>query len=185
MKKAIIFMFDKMEETEFVTTVDLLRRAGVQVSCISLTDSPEVVGSNKIHLKADVLFDEMADDLKDMDFDALIMTGGPGTDFYLSHNGFLSLLGKAVKAEKLIAAICAAPTVLGRLNYLNGKRATCYGGMENLLIGADSGEDNVVVDGNFITSRGVGTAVEFGLAVIEKMFDGESRDKIAAGIMLK
>ena len=158
-----MFMANGLEEVECLTVVDLLRRAGIEVTTFSIHDDRQITGAHHISILADQL-------LKEADlaaFDGIVLPGGmPGT-LYLKENETVCRVTKdfADKA-KLIAAICAAPTVFGALGLLQGKKATCYPGMENDLVGAHFKEDGVVVDGNIITSRGLGTAIDFSLAII-------------------
>ncbi|MBQ9589106.1 MAG: DJ-1/PfpI family protein [Butyrivibrio sp.] len=173
MAKTAIFLADGFEEIEALTVVDLLRRAGIEITTASIMGRKDVTGSHKITVEADAL-------LEDIDFDStdmIILPGGmPGT----TNLGACKLLEEKIlefdKKEKMLAAICAAPTVYGKLGILNGKKACCYPGCEKDLDGADVQVTTVTKDSHFITSRGMGTAIDFGLAIIEH-FQGEQAAK--------
>lgn len=168
-KKVGMMVADGYEEVEMLTVVDLLRRAGMTCDIISVTGKKELTSSHKVTVIADLMYEEA-------DFgsyDALAIPGGmPGTINLGAHAGVCEQLKKACAEGKLIAAICAAPTVFGKLGLLNGKRAICYPGMEEQLTGADVTYEPAVRDGNIITSRGMGTAIDFGLAILT-YFEGE------------
>lgn len=168
-KKVGMMVADGYEEVEMLTVVDLLRRAGMTCDIISVTGKKELTSSHKVTVIADLMYEEA-------DFgsyDALAIPGGmPGTINLGAHAGVCEQLKKACAEGKLIAAICAAPTVFGKLGLLNGKRAICYPGMEDQLTGADVTYEPAVRDGNIITSRGMGTAIDFGLAILT-YFEGE------------
>ena len=162
-KKVFLFLAEGFEEVEAITPVDLLRRAGIECITVSVTDKLEVTGSNGITIKADRLFDEK----ECMTGDAIILPGGlPGTTNLLNHSGLKNVIIDYNKTKKLIAAICAAPTVLGEMGLLEGYKATCYPGFEDKLFGANALVEKYVNDGHFLTSRGVGTAMDFALKII-------------------
>lgn len=178
MSKVNIFLADGFEEVEALTVVDLLRREGIQVDMISISGKREVEGSHGITVLADKLFEEA------MEADAIVLPGGmPGTIHLKEHAGLASMIRAYVAADKLLAAICAAPTVYGEMGLLQGKRATCYPGMENGLLGAEKSSDMVVVDGNFVTSRGMGTAIEFGLVLVSILKNKETARELASKIV--
>ena len=180
MKKASIFLAPGFEEVEALTPVDLLRRAGVQVTVVSIGEAYQVAGSHQITVCADALFDEMDFDEEDL----LILPGGqPGTSNLKACGKLCALLEDADQKGKLLAAICAAPTVLGGIGLLKGKEAACYPGCEEGLIGARCLTERVVVDGNITTSRGVGTAIPFALSLIEQLFGKEKSEEIRRSII--
>lgn len=164
MKKLGMFIATGYEEVEMLAVIDLVRRAGIECDIISVTGETVVESSHKVRLVADQLFE----DIDATDYDALVIPGGiPGTPNLGAHEGVCEALKKAAADGRLVAAICAAPTVLGKLGLLEGKPATCYPGMEDGLLGAEKSTDQVVKCGNIITSRGMGTAIDFGLAIVE------------------
>lgn len=169
MKKIGMMVADGYEEVEMLTVVDLLRRAGMTCDIISVTGKRELTSSHGVTVLADLLFEEADFD----SYDALAIPGGmPGTNNLAAHAGVCEQLQLANAQGKLIGAICAAPTVFGRLGLLEGKKAICYPGMEEQLTGAVVTMEPAVADGNIITSRGMGTAIDFGLAIVA-YFDGE------------
>lgn len=169
MKKIGMMVAAGYEEVEMLTVVDLLRRAGMTCDIISVTRKKELTSSHNVTVLADLLFEEADFD----SYDALVIPGGmPGTNNLAAHEGVCEQLKGANAAGKLIGAICAAPTVFGRLGLLEGKKAICYPGMEDQLTGASVTVESAVRDGNVITSRGMGTAIDFGLAIVA-YFDGE------------
>ncbi len=177
-----VFFADGFEEVEALTAVDLIRRAEVELKMVSITGSKNVCGSHGIKIETDLLFEDI-----DEEAEMLILPGGmPGTTNLQAHEGLAKLLKKQYEAGKWLAAICAAPSVFGGLGFLSDKNATSYPG--KLSSGENCGtylEEEVVVDGNIITSRGVGTAIAFSLAIIEILKDKEKADQIAASIIYK
>ena len=168
-KKIGMMVANGYEEVEMLTVVDLLRRAGMTCDIISVSGEKELTSSHKVTVIADLLYEEADFD----SYDALAIPGGmPGTINLGEHGGVCEQLKKAHEAGKLIAAICAAPTVFGKLGLLEGRKAICYPGMEDQLTGAIVTCEPVVRDGNIITSRGMGTAIDFGLAILA-YYEGE------------
>ncbi len=158
-----LFLADGFEEVEGLTVVDILRRAGVELQMVSIMGRKNVMGAHQIEVMADILLEDIKEAAE-----MLILPGGiPGTSNLAAHAGLDQLLRESAEKDIYLAAICAAPTVFGDKGMLNGKHATCYPGMEEGLLGAEAQKDSVVVDGKFITSRGVGTAIDFGLKLAE------------------
>ncbi len=176
---AYIFLADGFEEIEAITPIDILRRAGIQTVTVSISESLRVVGAHHIAVEADCLFSQC-------DFaeaDALILPGGqPGTTNLGAHQQLLDQLKRHFDAGKLTAAICAAPSILGKLNLLNGKEAICYPGVESALQGATISENKVVKSGNTITAKAAGVAIEFALEVVATLKGNEEVQKIARAI---
>lgn len=172
-------MADGFEEVEGLTVVDLLRRAGIECETVSVTGKRTVTSSHNITLYADRLFE----DGSLADADMLVLPGGmPGTLNLLSHEGLKKLLCSCAADGRYIAAICAAPSVLGAHGLLAGKKATCYPGFEEKLTGAVCSANKVVRDGNIITSRGLGTAIDFALTLVSLLAGQETADQVAASI---
>lgn len=164
MSKTGIFMADGCEEIEGLTVVDILRRADLEIITISINGSNSVTGSHGITFVTDTIFENVNFD----ELDGIVLPGGiPGTPNLGAHEGVNRIIREFAKEGKLVCAICAAPSVLGATGILEGKRATCHPGFEPKLTGAATSEDSVVVDGNIITSRGMGTAIDFALAIVE------------------
>lgn len=180
MSKVLIFMAEGHEEIEALTVVDLLRRAGIDIYTVSITGEKKVTGSHGITTVCDKLIETVNFD----DADMLVLPGGmPGT----LNLGNCELLMDQVHgfntSKKGLAAICAAPTVFGKAGLLEGKKATCYPGMEGDLKGANTSTDAVCHDGHIITSRGLGTAIPFALEIIRTFQGDEAAEKLAKSIV--
>lgn len=171
MKNLYIHLAEGFEETEAVTIIDVLRRAGLNVISVSVTGNRMVKGSHNIEIKADILFEEVDFALGEM----IILPGGmPGSKNLNEHEGLRSQIIDYQKRGKYLAAICAAPIVFGNLGILNGKKAVCYPGYETHLIGADVQSVPYIVDDMIITGRGVGAALQFSLEIV-RILIGEER----------
>ena len=179
MKTIFVFLTTGFEEIEAIATVDVLRRAELDVKTVSLTGDKQVVASHGVTVVADVLFEETDFSKAEM----LVLPGG--TVKFNEHEGMKKeVLAFANKGEK-VAAICASPMVLGGLGLLNGKNATCYPGFEQYLIGANLQTDKaVVVDGNITTGRGPGLTIDFALKLVELVAGKEKRDVVASGLLV-
>ncbi len=183
-KKAAIFTATGCEEIEALTVVDLLRRAGIQIDIVSISKEMQVMGSHNIVFGADKKLEDLISE--EEQYDAYIIPGGmPGTKNLATCSPLCDLLVKSAENGKLVAAICAAPSVLGTLGLLNGKKACCYPGFEDKLLGAKVSYNPVETDGDIITSRGLGTAIEFAAAIIAKLLDKEAADKVLSAIVYK
>lgn len=181
MKKLGIFMADGCELIEGLAVVDLVRRSGeMEIVTISISDKKEVASAQKVVFFADALASEV--DFESLD--GIILPGGlPGTTNLGASEVVNQVIKKFAAEGKLVAAICAAPSVLGAAGILEGRHATCHPGWEEKCIGAECLEDAVVIDGHIITSRGMGTAVDFGLAIIWQMLGDEAVEKVKKGIV--
>lgn len=180
MKTIFIFLTTGFEDIEAIATIDILRRAELNVKSVSLTDSKQVMSSHQILVTADLMFDQV--DFSEAEL--LILPGGT-TRFNEHENMKKELLAFANKGEK-VAAICASPMVLGGLGLLDGKKATCYPGFEQYLKDATLQTDkSVVVDGNITTGRGPGLTIDFALNLVEQLAGEEKRDTVAAGLLVK
>ncbi len=179
-KQVCVFLADGFEEIEGLTVVDLLRRAGVHVTTVSITGERMIHGAHGINVQADKLFGEVAYTEQDM----VVLPGGmPGTLHLGEHEGVKQVLEQFCREKKYIAAICAAPSVLGKYGMLKGRKATSYPGFEDALLGAEYVYDKVVADEYFITSRGMGTAIAFALKLIELLLGEEQAKKIGESII--
>lgn len=168
MSRVGIFFADGCEEIEGLSVVDICRRADLEIETISIMGKTEVTGSHNITFQTDTVFEKVDFDT----LDGVILPGGmPGTLHLKDHKGVDGIIRKFAKEEKLVAAICAAPSVLGEAGLLNGKKAVCHVGFEDKLLGADVSFENVMRDGNVITSRGMGTAFDFGLEIVRYFKD--------------
>lgn len=180
MSKVCIFLAEGFEEVEALTVVDLLRRADVEVVMASVDGKTDVTGAHGICVKADAAAETVNYDEMDM----LVLPGGmPGT-LNLGKNEIVCRQVTAFAENgKLLGAICAAPSVLGSLGILHGREAVCYPGFEEKLEGAKVSFGPVKTDGNVITSRGLGTAIAFAGAIIEKLAGKEAADSVLTGII--
>lgn len=180
MKRVSVILADGFEETEALTVVDLLRRAKIYVDTLSVTDEYIVHGAHGINVQTEDLFDEV----NFVEFDMIVLPGGmPGTRNLEEHNGVRRVVKDFIEEGKTVAAICAAPTILGNLGLLKGKRVTCYPTMETKIQGAVLTGAPVTVDGNIITGRGAGTAIDFALKIIEQLMGKEKAKEIAESIV--
>lgn len=177
-----LFLADGFEEIEALTPVDVLRRAGIKVVTYSINGDLCVCGTHNIMVDAD----DIIENIDYNDIEGIILPGGmPGADNLENCREVQELLAYAAENGKLMCAICAAPKVLGKFGYLKGKKATCFPGFEECLLGAEPTGDRVTVDGNVITSKGMGTAMDFSLAILEYMKGKETADKMAVSTMYK
>ena len=175
-----LFLAEGFEEIEALTVVDLLRRAQIFVGTVSIGEDYMVHGSHGISVQAEDLFEEI--DFSDID--VIVLPGGqPGTTHLKEHEGVRKIVKEFAENGKLIAAICAAPTVLADLELLDGKRATCYPSVENELKKAKVTRTSVAVDGNIVTSRGLGTAIDFSLEIISLLSGREKALEIAQSVV--
>ncbi|MDR2683646.1 MAG: DJ-1/PfpI family protein [Dysgonamonadaceae bacterium] len=179
--KAFLFLANGFEETEAIVTADILKRGGVEVITVSVTGQKTVPSVHDIPVVADALFD--ATDFSEGDL--LILPGGmPGADNLYRHEGLHSLLLRYDREGKRIAAICAAPFILGKMNLLSGKPATVYPGFEDALLGATLVDAPVVKAGHIITSTGPGTVFDFGLALVAELMGTDKSREIADAMLI-
>ncbi len=168
-----VILADGFEEVEAIEPIDIMRRAGVEVVTATLKNKV-VTGAHGIPVTADITIDEA--EPKKMDL--LMLPGGAGHELLDASNEVHALLNYAVINNIYIAAICAAPSILGKKMILEGKKATCFPGFEKYLYGAEVVSDKAVVDGKIITARGAGAASEFGFAMVELLKDKETADSL-------
>ena len=179
--EVFLFLAQGFEETEVVGTLDVLIRGGLKVTSVSITGEKAVEGAHGISVVADQLFEET-------DFSQgalLVLPGGqPGTDHLNAHAGLKSLLVNYHNEGKWLAAICAAPLVLGELNLLRNKQATVYPGYEDRLLGAVASDLPLVKDGKIITAQGPGYVFDFALAIVSELQGQDKANEVAAGMLL-
>lgn len=177
-----VHLAEGFEEIEALATVDVLRRAEIEVKLVSITGDRVVTGAHSIQAVADLLFEEADYEQGTM----IVLPGGmPGTTNLMGHQGLSAqILKYAAGDDKWVAAICAAPMILGSLSILEGKEATIYSGMEEHLRGAKLSPEKVVVDGRIITSKGPGTALVFALKLVEILKDAETAARIGKSMLL-
>lgn len=179
MSKVYVFFADGFEEIEGLTVVDMLRRVGVETVMVSVNESKTVTGAHGIVIQADGLFTEYSYEDGTM---AVLPGGMPGTNHLMAHEGLKKVLFSYHEEKKYLAAICAAPSVLGMNGLLTGRHATCYPGFEEKLLGAKTMPDAVVMDGTIITSRGMGTAIAFGAALVSVLVSDEAAEELLKAI---
>lgn len=182
MSKIGIFMANGCEEIEGLTVVDMVRRAGLEIDMISITEEKQVTGAHGIVFMADITKAE-ADFNR---YDGIVLPGGmPGTTNLGADETVDQVIREFAAKGKMVAAICAAPSVLGLAGLLDGKMATSYPGFEEKLIGAEYLEAAVVADENIITSRGMGTAIAFSSEIIRYFTDDETAENLQKAIIYK
>ncbi len=160
-----VFLADGFEEIEALATVDVLRRADLSVCTVGIGKT-DIVGAHNIVVKADIVDSA----LSLADTTAIVLPGGmPGTLNLEASSTVQSAIEYAMSHELPIAAICAAPSILGHANVLHGVCATCYPGFEEDLHGATVSENAVVTDGVFTTAKGAGVAIDFALALVSRL----------------
>lgn len=180
MKKVIVFLAEGFEEIEAISIIDTLRRAQISVTTVSVGEDKMVKGAHNVSVQADKLFDEV----DFTSYDMVVLPGGmPGAKNLQEHAGVEQQV-LAFAKDKHIAAICAAPMVLGGLGLLKGKRATCYPGFEPELIEATITNEPVTVDGNIITGKGPAFAIKFALQIVETLMGKATHDEVSSGLLL-
>lgn len=180
MKTVLLFLADGFEEIEALATVDVLRRAGVQVTTVSINPTGLVTGAHGIPVMADVLFEQA----QYADADMLVLPGGmPGAANLDAHEGLRRLITAHAEAGKWLAAICAAPMVYGHMGLLSGRKATCYPGFEGELDGAAYTAAPVEKDGNIITGKGPAVVLPFAYTLAEVLVGEEIVAQVKAGML--
>ncbi len=177
-KRVLCLLATGFEEIETVTPIDLLRRAGAEVIVAALDNQMLVKGRSNIVIQADAPLAEAGEG----DYDLLLIPGGPGVKLLRADGRAAKLASEFAQAGKPVGAICAAPTVLADAGLLAGRRFTAHFSVHGELPGA-LGNEKVVEDGLLITSRGAGTAVEFGLALVRRLFGEAKAQEVARAIM--
>jgi 4-methyl-5(b-hydroxyethyl)-thiazole monophosphate biosynthesis len=173
-----VFLAPGFEEIEALATVDVLRRAGEQVVTVGVTE-PMIEGAHGIAVRTDAVIAQVAED----DPEAVVLPGGmPGTLNLERCPEVLRMVERAHRNGRIVAAICAAPSVLGHMGLLKGKKATCYPGFETELTGAEKAAQGVCRDGRMITANGVGNAIAFGLEIVRARQGDAAADTIAAAM---
>lgn len=180
MKTVFVFLAEGFEEIEAVTTIDLLRRAGLAVVTIAVGDSLEVAGAHHIPIIADRHISNIAE----LEADALVLPGGlPEVTNLGKSEALLTMLRDAHNSGKLLAAICAAPTILGSLGILDGREATCYPSFEGGLGAYKASDRKVVVSDDVITACSAGVTIPFALAIITALLGEEASEAVAKAII--
>lgn len=174
-----VFLANGFEETEAITPIDMLRRCGKEVITVGVTGKV-VAGSHNIPVACDITIDETSTEGLEM----IVLPGGmPGTKNLAANARVAELIRFCYDRNILIGAICAAPSVLGEMGLLDGKKAVCYPGFEDALKGAEVLTVPAVKDGNIITARGAGAALEFSYELISALIDNAAAEKLAGNIV--
>ncbi|MCM1539771.1 MAG: DJ-1/PfpI family protein [Blautia sp.] len=182
MGKAAIFLAEGFEEIEALTVVDICRRSGITIDMVSITEKDRVVSSHGVEVKADKVFSQAEFDAYDM----LILPGGmPGTKNLEACGPLMEQIDAFYEKGKYIAAICAAPSIFGHRGILKGRNACSYSSFESHLEGADVTKGPVEISDHVITSRGMGTAIDFGLAIAGVLGTEEKAEEVAEAIVYK
>ena len=182
MSKVYVFLADGFETVEALAPVDVMRRAGIEVVTVSIMESANVVSAQNVTVVADSLYG----DTDFSDATALVLPGGGlGTENLSGCEALRALLCQACEKGTLVAAICAAPMVLGRVGILQGRKATCYPGCEGDLFGAESTAAAVEKDNNVITACGPGASFDFGFAIVDYICGGAVVDTLRSQMQFK
>ena len=175
-----LFLANGFEEIEALCVLDFLRRADVEVVTVGV-NGKIATGSHNIPVVCDITEQEL--DLAS-DFEMVILPGGmPGSVNLDKSDVVDKMISRAIKEDKFVCAICAAPFVLGKRGFLSGKSATCYPGFEKELVGAEILDQGVVRDGKIITGRAMGSAHDFGLEIVEALCGKETRQRLKEAVI--
>lgn len=180
MQQVFVFLADGFEEIEAIAPVDVFRRAGMNVKTVSITNELQVRGAHDVLVVADACFHEV-----DFSGDFLIFLPGgmPGATNLDNHAGLKKLIVKQAARGNEIAAICAAPLVLGKMGLLKNKEAICYPGYEQFLLDAQIDTSEIVKSGNIYTAKGPGVSIPFALKIVEDFKGKEFAEAIAQAMM--
>lgn len=173
------FLADGFEEIEALATVDILRRADIPVCTVGV-DGEVIRGTHDIYVKADMHIDDFE---INEDMSGVILPGGmPGVKNLYAKERVKDAVSHCVSRNLYVCAICAAPSILGRMGVLMGKKATCFPGFEDELLDAQVCVDKVVVDGKIITAKGAGCALDFGFAIVKEVESESDAERISASM---
>ena len=177
-----MFLAEGFEEIEALCPLDIMRRAGIEVFTVGIGSS-QITGAHGITVCADMT-DKDIDALTDPSFDMIFLPGGmPGTLNLASSDTVISFIKKAVENGVYVAAICAAPSILGDMGLLDGKEAICYPGFEDRLKGARISDSRVVLDGKILTAAGMGAALDMGLKIVEIFMGAQKADALRSAVI--
>lgn len=177
--KGLLYLAEGFEICEALITVDMLRRAGLEIKTVSISDDVEVLSSQKVIVHADgLLKDEHVEE-----YDFIVLPGGKLGTYNLEHNTrVIEDVQKHYSNGKLTCAICAAPSILGHLGYLKDRKYTCFPSFDETSFGGEYQMELAVTDGNVITGRGMGATIEFARHILMKVADKEALDKVEQGM---
>ena len=180
MSRVAVFFATGYEEIEALTVVDILRRADIETPMVSITEERSVTGSHAISVAMDAVLSEINFDEVDM---IVLPGGGLGTQNLEACEALMAQVDAFVAQGRPVSAICAAPSILGHRGFLKGRKACSYPSFESHLEGAEVMHQPAVIDGNIVTGRGMGAAVPFALAVLEKLQGADAAQQMAAQIV--
>ena len=172
-KMIYVFLADGFEESEAIVPIDIMKRAGLDVVTVCL-DKKLVTGSHKITVEADIPISSVQPELAEL----IMLPGGPGYEILENDARIGKILDYAAQNDIYIAAICAAPSIIGKRGLTKGKKAVCFPGYEKYLDGADIVPDKAVQDGKIITGKGAGAAMEFGFTIVEALKGKNEREAL-------
>lgn len=179
--KIYVFLAEGFEEIETIAPIDIFRRADLNVISVSVTGNKMVAGAHQIAIQVDQLFEEVR---FEGEFLIFLPGGLPGTTNLGKHAGLQSLIIKQAETNGKMAAICAAPSILGNLGLLEGKEAICYPGFENTLKGAKVSSEKLVLSDKIYTAKAAGVAIPFALQIVAGLKGDEMANTIRKGIFL-
>jgi len=173
--KGLVLITNFFEDTEAIATIDVLKRAGLEIDLVSLKETKEITTQYKLKIICDKLIEEV--DPRDYNF--LIIPGGRAVMAELVHlENVKEIIHHFAKSEKLVATICAAPLLVGELGYLADKSYTCFPGCEKTIIGGKKKSSGVVKDKNFITAKSMAYSIDFALTIIEYLLGNDKKKEI-------
>ncbi len=182
MKRVLVLVAPGFEEIETITVIDILRRANIEVVSAGI-EPGEITGSKKVKIVPDVHLNKV---VNDENFDMIVLPGGmPGTTNLMKDESVKKIIQRMYKQGKFTSAICAAPTVLSAIGLTTGKNITSHPSVKNEFQNESYKEDRVVVDGQIITGRSPGTAIEFAMKLVEILVGKEMVEEINKGVMAK
>ncbi|MFQ5949476.1 MAG: DJ-1 family glyoxalase III [Nitrospiria bacterium] len=181
MKRVLVLLAPGFEEIETITVIDILRRAGIDVTVAGTIEGP-IIGSRRVRVMADISIDRVSG----RDFDMVVLPGGqPGTRHLGKDPRVKKILEEAVAGEAAVSAICAAPSILTAYGFLTGKKATSHPSVRSIMEGVDYSDERVVVDGRWVTSRSPGTAMEFAFQLATLLVGEEKAKEVNEGVMAR
>jgi len=179
--KIYLFLAEGFEEIEAVAPIDIFRRAGIEVTTVSISHDKSVCGAHGISILADTLFENAN---FEGEFLLFLPGGMPGTTNLSHHEGLINLIKIHAENRQQIAAICAAPSILGEMGLLEGKEAICYPGFEKLMYKANISPSDIVKSGFVHTAKAAGVAIKFALSIVQELKGKEKADEIAKAIYI-
>ncbi len=180
--RAYVLLANGFEEIEAITPIDVLRRAGFDVTTLSIHDSKKITGAHNVIIAADGLLSDYLNESPDI----IITPGGmPGSTNLKESNLVIEIIKKQVSENRHVASICASPIVLDEADVLNTKNYTCYPGFEKVIKSGNYSDDRVVSDNKIITAKGPGVAIEFALKIVEELLGENVSNDLKKAMIVK